>query len=95
MGLASETKSERNQGLIGLLKSNPNAAVSAAGTAVAALLAYLLGRYAGVHLNGYYTLLLAGGVSGGLLFLGRNGLEGAARLILRGKSAPAPSPPKS
>lgn len=79
--------------MIGLLKSNPNAAVSAVGTGIAELVIYLLDRYAHVHLSGPYQLLVAGCVSSGLLFLGRNGIEGVIRLVVRGNGATPPPPP--
>lgn len=79
-----------------LISSNPNATVSAIGTAAAALVLYLLDRFAGIQVNAYYATLIAGAVSSGLLFLGRDGLGGVINLILHGRgttSPPSETPP--
>lgn len=83
--------------MLSLLKSNPNAAVSAAGTAAAGLLVYLLSRYTSLHLSSAYQLLIAGAVSSGLLFLGRNGAVGTwntlKKLFLHGRGTSSPGAP--
>lgn len=84
--------------MLSVIRSNANAAVSAVGTAAAGLVVYLLSRYASIHLSSAYQLLLAGAVSSGLLFLGKNGAVGTwntvKKLILHGRGTP-PAPPSS
>lgn len=79
-----------------LISSNPNATVSAAGTGIAALIVYLLSRFAGVQLGQYYAVLIAGVVSSGILLLGKEGVAGVTRLILHGRGdTGGPSTPSS
>jgi hypothetical protein len=70
-----------------LVKANPNAtAALAAGGGVGPAVVYLL-ALAGVHLDAYAGVAVSSAAATIVLFIGRNGIRGAIRLIWRGKGA--------
>lgn len=68
------------------MRRHPNAAVAGtSGAGLGTLLVYLLGK-AGVDVEPAAASAIAGGVAALALFIGRNGIRGAIRLLWRGRT---------
>jgi hypothetical protein len=66
-----------------MLNKHPNASVASSAGVGGALICWLLGHF-GVDVSAEIGALIATGVAGFVLFVGRNGLVGLAHLIWRG-----------
>lgn len=69
------------------MKPHPNAAVAGGTTGVGLLIIWLLGLL-GVTLSAEAGAAIAGAATTVVLFIGRNGIAGAWRLLLHGKPPP-------
>ena len=66
------------------MKSHPNATAATGGGVTGILVVYLLGL-AGVDIGAEAGAAISTGAAAAVLFLGRNGLQGALRIVWKGK----------
>jgi hypothetical protein len=75
-----------------MISNNPNASTSLlSGIGGGSFVVWVLGTF-GVHISTYAGVAVAGALSGIILFIGRNGFQGAIDRIRYGSAGKPPAP---